>query len=252
MIANVQIILTDADNTLWDTNAVFASAQLELLGEVEVATRTKCLEADRLAFVRRFDQALALAHYAHLKYPPSMLVSALALALNGTNPEVAAHAAIRGQAYSSGLDQAAVDNLVGRYFSSLHKIPELLPTVREGLMAARTAGLHVYVMTEGKVEKQRDILSQHSLDGLVAGIYEMAKNKVQFERLRQRFFPAEIVVIGDQPDRDVVPAREANCKAVLVPGPFRPNWHDAEQWKDANYIANTFKDGIDWIISHPN
>ena len=74
------VLLADADNTLWDTDSVFAEAQLVLLDETERVTRTRCATDDRLAFVRAYDQALASRHHLHLKYPPQMLVAALACA----------------------------------------------------------------------------------------------------------------------------------------------------------------------------
>jgi putative hydrolase of the HAD superfamily len=247
-----QIILTDADNTLWDTDSIFANAQIELLSVVEAATANRCLEDDKLAFVRRYDQAIAALHHAHLKYPPSMLVSALVLGIKGLDSTKAAELVIRGRVPISTLEQSVADLAVEKYLAMLGKIPELLPTVNEGIMTAREAGITVYVLTEGKIEKQKKFLSHHLLDGFVAGVFEVVKNQTQFERLRQRFAPAEVIVIGDQPDRDVVPARGAGCVGVLVPGRFRPNWHNAEQWKDANYIASTFKEAIDWIVNNPS
>lgn len=244
------IILTDADNTLWDTDAVFINAQIELLSVVEAATSTRCREDDKLAFVRRYDQALAALHHAHLRYPPSMLVLALVLGLNGTDSTAAAESVIRGRIPISTLSHSIVDVGAQKYLEMLSKMPELLPTVTEGIMEAHNANIAVYVLTEGKIEKQKKILSHHSLAAFVAGVFEVTKSQTQFERLRQRFAPAEVVIIGDQPDRDVAPARAAGCTSVLVPSRFRPQWHDTEQWTEASFVANTFKEGIDWILKY--
>ena len=73
------VIVTDADNTLWDTDAVFRDAQLLLLSRVESAVGAPCPEADRLLFVRRYDQALAQNHHLHLRYPPQLLVRSVEL-----------------------------------------------------------------------------------------------------------------------------------------------------------------------------
>lgn len=242
------IILTDADNTLWDTDSVFANAQIGLLEVVEKTTKKECREGDRLAFVRGYDQALAAIHHAHLKYPPMLLVRALALALDGTDPNTAADAVLRGKGPASILDQTAVDDAVQHYLAMLSDIPSLLPTVVEGLRKLRAACIPVYILTEGKVEKQNIILMHHSLKSYVTGVFEVAKNQAQFARLQQRFTPNKVIVIGDQPDRDIVPAKNAGCTAVLVPSRFRPHWHDKEQWNNADYIALTFQEGIDWIL----
>jgi putative hydrolase of the HAD superfamily len=242
------IVLTDADNTLWDTDSVFANAQTGLLAVVEKAIQKECREENRLAFVRRFDQALAANHHAHLKYPPMLLVRALALALDGADAKTAADSVLRGKGPASILDQCAVEVAVQQYLAMLDSIPPLLPTVMDGLLTLCEAGISVYILTEGKVEKQKIILLHHSLGAAVAGVFEVAKNQAQFERLQQRFSPDEVVVIGDQPDRDIVPAKNAGCTAVLVPSRFRPHWHDAEQWNDADFVAHTFKEGIEWLL----
>lgn len=242
------IILSDADNTLWNTDVVFANAQTGLLKVVETATKKICMEGDRLAFVRRYDQALAAIHHAHLKYPPMLLVRTLVLALDGSDANTAADSVLKGKALPSILDQAAVDVAVQQYLAILSDIPPLLPTVMEGLVTLSAAGIPVYILTEGKVEKQKIILAHHSLKAHVAGIFEVAKNQAQFERLQQRFTPDEVVVIGDQPDRDIVPAKNAGCTAVLVPSRFRPYWHDSEQLNEADFIAPTFKEAVEWVL----
>lgn len=242
------LILTDADNTLWDTDAVFANAQLGLLTLVEEATGSACPDSDRLSFVRRYDQALAKLHHAHLKYPPMLLVRALQLALEGAGPESVATAVIQGRNRTSQLDQTAVELVVQAYLGMLSDLPQLLPTVAEGLSIARGAGIGMYILSEGKIEKQRKLVSHYSLDDSFAGVFEVSKNQSQFERLRQRFAHHDVVVMGDQPDRDVVPAKTAGCTTILIPSRFRPHWQDPTHWNSADFVATTFKEGIDWVL----
>ena len=52
-------IYTDADNTLWDTDAVFREAQLGLLNDVENLSERSLSRSDRLEFLREYDQAIA-------------------------------------------------------------------------------------------------------------------------------------------------------------------------------------------------
>ena len=49
------VVLVDADNTLWDTDAVFREAQLLVLSLVEAQTQSTCKAPDRLAFIRAYD-----------------------------------------------------------------------------------------------------------------------------------------------------------------------------------------------------
>lgn len=246
------ILLTDADNTLWDTNCVFADAQIGLLTIVEKATGRTCCDSDRLSFVRRYDQALAALHHAHLKYPPMLLVQALELALEGGDPDQVGLAVVRGSNKTHRLDQTFVGSAVQTYLSMLNAIPNLLPTVLEGLAAVREAGIDIFVLTEGKIERQKKLISHYSLEEIFKGVFEVSKNQSQFERLRQRFVHHDVVVVGDQPDRDIVPAKIAGCITVLVPSRFRPKWQDPDQWNKADFVATTFKEGVEWVLQQAN
>jgi putative hydrolase of the HAD superfamily len=240
------IVLTDADNTLWDTDSVFANAQLRLLSLVEALAGQSCPKQDRLAFVRRFDQALAARHHLNLKYPPQMLVVALSCGLRSNGIDRIAEDIVSGR-QSQELASGEVEAAVAVYAEALRSVPELLPTVKDGLLAAKTYELPVYVVTEGSVEKQRRIVATHGLDAVILGVWELAKNVSQFQRLRRRFEPSTVVVLGDQVDRDIVPAHAAGCRTVLIPSRFRPQWHRQTDWHDADFVAETFRDGIQWI-----
>jgi len=71
----VTAVFIDADNTLWDTDGVFADAQLALLKELEDHLGVQFPEPDRLAFVRAIDQGLAERHHEGLRYPPRFLIN---------------------------------------------------------------------------------------------------------------------------------------------------------------------------------
>lgn len=248
MTARELVVLADADNTLWDTDALFAGAQLRLLSHVEAFTGTRCPSEDRLGFVRNYDQALAARHHLHLKYPPQMLVAALAAALASTSPDVAASSIIAGR-HVPLLRPEDADTAVAAYLEALAKTPELLTGVSDGLQLANEVGLPIYVMTEGRADKQRRVIVAHNLVHAFSGVWELTKNKAQFERLRRRFDNASVVVIGDQPDRDIVPAHQAGCMAVLVPSRFRPKWHREDAWKTADLVAEDFLEAITWTVS---
>jgi putative hydrolase of the HAD superfamily len=245
-----RVIVTDADNTLWDTNAVFAGAQLRLLGLVEQLTDRACPDADRLRFVRAFDQALAERHHLHLKYPIQMLVAALAYGLHHNAPDnTAEHILQQGRHGAYRLSDAQISGVVAGYTEALARVPDLLPTVRDGLELAKAHGLSVYVMTEGKIDLQRNTLHTHDLDKYVEGVWELPKTPVQFARLVRRFQSAAVVVIGDQPDRDIVPAHAAGCTTVLIPGRFQPRWQSQTNASVADCVVTSFLEAMQWIVS---
>jgi putative hydrolase of the HAD superfamily len=103
-------------------------------------------------------------------------------------------------------------------------------------------------MTEGRVEKQKALLELHGLTALFEGVWEMTKERSQFDRVVTRFAESPVVVIGDQPDRDIVPAKAAGCFTVLIPSRFRPTWQTASDRDAADYIATDFLDAATWCI----
>jgi len=243
------VVLVDADNTLWDTDAVFQEAQLLLLTRVEEEAGAACRAVDRLEFVRSYDQALALRHHLHLRYPPQLLARSVEAGLSGVDPEAAAREAISGRLPAAGLlDQAGVDAIVTDYAQALSRTPLLLPTVAEGVSVARRAGLRLYVMTEGRVEMQKRILELHGLLASFDGVWELTKELSQFGRVVSRFVGCRIVVIGDQPDRDILPAKAAGCSTVLIPSRFKPSWQTHKDQEQADHLALDFLDAARWCV----
>lgn len=247
------VLVADADNTLWDTDSVFADAQLALLADVEAATGLGCRAEGRLEFVRDYDQALASRHHLHLRYPVQMLISALEAALTRSLPPVeAAIDAIAGRLQGGSiLSPDSIERASAAYGDALARTPLLLPSVREGLDLALASGVRLYVMTEGRIEKQKRLIATHHLSDVFADVWELTKDNAQFERLRRRFQGSTVVVIGDQPDRDIAPARKAGCVAILVPSRFRPEWHSEAAWETADHVANTFQEAVVWCVEQP-
>jgi putative hydrolase of the HAD superfamily len=240
------VILSDADNTLWDTDAIFAEAQLLMLELMESEVGLTAPDSDRLSWHRSYDQAIAKVDHRRLRYPPALLVQALALGLSGMAPREAAAASIGGRTQAVPADK--VDAIVSKYVARLEASPNLLPGVLEGLTAAREAGVEVWVLTEGAADRQRARISNRGIADLIEGVAEATKTVEQFDRQRRRFAPKPLYVVGDQPDRDIIPARAAGCRAVLVPSRFRPAWHDEAAWTTADHVANGFEEAVAWIL----
>lgn len=249
MSHQLTVVLVDADNTLWDTDAVFREAQLLVLARAEEATGRACAAVDRLEFIRSYDQALAQKHHLHLRYPAQLLVRSVEAGLAGTTPEIAARDAIAGRPpMGSSLDQDGVEAIVADYAQALTATPRLLSGVAEGVRAAKDAGLRLFVMTEGRIEKQKRILELHGLLGSFEGVWEMTKERSQFDRVVSRFAGSRIVVVGDQPDRDIVPAKAAGCWTVLVPSRFKPSWQTASDQGVADHLATDLLDAVKWCV----
>lgn len=243
MTSTAPVILADADNTLWDTDAVYAAAQLNLLVDVEVLTG-EAAPANRLEFLRGYDQALASADHRGFRYPTELLVRALALGLRGLRPREAAAAAPTGAGRALAAEQ--VERVSEDFRAAVKRMPDLLPTVREGLVLAASAGAEVWVLTENAADLQRSRVAGHELSSLIRGVAEVTKTSEQFARQRRRFAGRDVVVVGDQPDRDAAPARAAGCLAVLVPSRFRPQ--SVATFRDGDHVAEDFRAAIVWAL----
>jgi putative hydrolase of the HAD superfamily len=233
----------DADNTLWDTDKVFAEAQLNLLGHVERATFQKATTNDRLAFVRELDQLIAERHHARLRYPPRLLVRAIALVLGGIGPEAAAK-----EVWANVSDDPIAPRVVHaeeierQFVSDLKRLPELRSGVLEGLPTLVGLGCRIVVFTEGNREKCDLILRHYSLRQYVDQIFEGPKNTDTFRRLaRLRASGLPTIIVGDQLDRDIAPAQKAGFVTIHFPGGFHPKWQVTNEKEAPDYRIESFE-----------
>ena len=201
------VVFIDADNTLWDTNRVYADAQLSLLTDVERASGRHAKVDNRLGWLREIDQALAERHHAGLRYPPRLLAKAVALALIGEGISSAARLAWSGGLRGVQLDEATADRIEIAFFDRLKVQPMLRDGVAQGLRALHEAGCEILVLTEGSREKVLSLIARYGLADLITRVIEAKKERRLFERVialtRQ---PTMAFMIGDQFDRDIAPA----------------------------------------------
>lgn len=233
-------LFIDADNTLWDTDAVFARAQLGMLDNVVSALGISVPPSDALAFIRAVDQALAQRHHAGLRYPPRLLVRGVELALRGASGVEAARSVWRGgQSYQIAEDVAGT--IEAEFFSALSTAPMARTGVEEGLQALRAAGHLLMVVTEGaklKVERNAERLGLRDFfDRIVEGPKAPAlyRRVLSLTGAHNRAF-----MIGDQLDRDVVPARAAGLRTIYFPGGFMPVWAPDADTVLPDYIISSF------------
>ena len=215
-------LFTDADNTLWDTDSVFAAAQLEMLREVEKLTgRTAPDHEDRgLAFLRTIDQRIAAEHPEHLRYPPALLAQGLALVLEGERIEDAvARVTAPNLAPTNAFEPAQ-----SRFFDAIRQLPPLRQGVREGLLSVTRVRIPVTIVTEERAERCRKFVTEHRLDGLIDDIVSVRKTQEAYANLKQKAGAGRCFMVGDQIDRDIVAASAAGFSTFYFPGGFAPYW----------------------------
>ena len=236
------IIVTDADNTLWDTNAIYRKGQLELLKRIEQDTGLKAKTSHRLRFVRLVDQELARLNKYNLRYPPELLVHAIAKCLSGLSArEAALRAMTKRERVKGSLTIAENSKWFKDYLES--KTPKLRPGVRFGLRKVKQIGLPLLVLTEGSREKCETLLKHYNLIKYVFKIIEGRKRVSMYHQIASdlRHISTRKVMIGDQVDRDILAAKRAGYITVYFPSEFQPSWLIREYEKNiSDYRISSF------------
>lgn len=249
MSAAPATLFVDADNTLWDTDAIFAHAQHQLLADVAAALDEVLPALDPLCFVRSVDQALAERHHAGLRYPPRLLIGAVELALSGASADAAARAAWKGRPVYR-LQAEGADRIEQRYFAALALPAQLRPGVAEGLERVRAAGCLMLVISEGAKSRVELNLERLGLSGFFDRVIEAPKAPELYQRvLRLTGTTDRAFMVGDQLDRDIVPARAAGVTAIYFPGGFQPRWSPAIESASPDHIVESFAEVPDIILA---
>ncbi|MBY5645550.1 HAD family hydrolase [Rhizobium leguminosarum] len=245
------LVLIDADNTLWDTDGVFAEAQLRILAAVEKAMKLTASTDDRLAFVRGFDQDIAEQHHLGLRYPPRLLIDALAYGLRGVPLREAVRRAWNDAAYS-GIERQIVSEIEHDFLEDISKQPKLLKGVMTGLRELASIGATMVVFTEGSRRRILRSVEYHQLIAFIDRVFEAPKTERMFARVKTLTKPEQsIYVIGDQLTRDIAPANRAGIPSIYIPGKFQPKW-EIETKVQPTFRAQSFDAATAFLVSREN
>ena len=223
VISNLPRLFTDADNTLWETDGVFAEAQLTMLQEIQDALALSDVPEKNhgLDFLRQIDQRIAASHPDHLRYPPGLLAEGLARAIQGEDSSAAADAVATQDTHDPRFN-AIVNSFVER----LDKVPPLRVGVRETFDAISVIGVPITVVTEGASARVAEVLKAHQLDRYVERVISARKTVEFFEDIRRDEGLRRCLMVGDQLDRDIAFSQRAGFETFYFAGAFRPYWHD--------------------------
>lgn len=233
------VVFVDADNTMWDTNRIFADAQLYILNAVEVDLGVRASAVDRLSMIREIDQDLASQHHEAFRYPPALLIAGLALRLKGADRRSAVRQALMGSIEPISAKKS--ESIVEIYSYMLQKTPPLLPGVLNGLKELKSLKANLVIVTEGSKQRVQDSVIRHDLTSFFDRIIEGKKDRRLYMRvLRLLKNPNIRIMVGDQYTRDILPAHEAGLTTVHIPGSFVPEWEVHRKDDVANYRLPQF------------
>lgn len=235
------LLLIDADNTLWDTNSVYAEAQLELLESIEIKVGHQAAHSEKLAFVREIDQLIASQHHLGLRYPPRLLIRAIEFALGGATPADSARRAWSQASLKGCLNEAETAELENAFAKALNSVPRLRRGVRNGLAFLRRSRYRMVMLTEGSLARVTAIADELSIKSFFERVLEAKKQPSTLKRIRTALgSPQLVIMIGDQFDRDIKPALQAGFKTVYFPGAFKPRWEMQPRTSDPDFVIDSF------------
>lgn len=215
------LILTDADNTLWDTNSVYRDAQLTYFDEIAHIVGTHAQVPDKLAFLRNIDQGIASKHKDHFRYPPILLAEELYHALSSRSGGKQSDALAMSNELTMLLKLAA-DAFGARIATT---VPALRDGVANGLGELRNLGARIVVVTEGPAERCDALLRTHGIRDAIADVVHVArKNVVAFKQLSDQSILGPKLAIGDQVEKDLYPAKEAGFETAFFPSDLKFKW----------------------------
>ncbi|MFE4976185.1 HAD family hydrolase [Kitasatospora sp. NPDC056651] len=192
-----QILIFDADDTLWENNVLFErviDGFLDWVAAPAEHQRTRALLNE-----------IEAVNSATLGYGATVFRQSLAdclQRLNGSTPTAA--------------DQARIDALLTPLTS---RDVELIPGVADTLAAL--AGRHqLLLLTKGDQGEQQRKVAESAIDHHFGGVHIVAEKSVDTYRqltAELDLDPGRTWMIGNSPKSDIAPARRAGLRTVFIP-----------------------------------
>ncbi len=255
------IIISDADNTLWDTNAVFEQAQLAALATL--AERGEDAGNLGLKRLRRVDLLLTQKLGKH-EYDFEKLAIGLMLAADGFEDERAVEV-VAGNGTGTDPERVVAARRFGQTFRRILSdgLPPLLPGAESlfrwlKLELASVPRRAVSVLySEGDATRIRRIVREHKLDQGYFDLTEIVeeKNVAALDRVATRGRdilgdePARLICLGDSLSKDIAPAKSIGAITLYKPAGFLGRETPADPSQEPSYRVDGLRKALQIISS---
>lgn len=260
-------IVVDADNTLWDTNAVYGTARRRMVSVLseDQPDRPKDEHRDVL---RQLARRLSLIHGQN---DLALLARGMALFLSADEPdgevgriEWAARRAEAGASPEDGAEEARIQAAADAFRTALRTVPPLLSGAEallravEDWKAARPARRQSVLFSEGDPDRLEIAFDAY---GIGSGrhfddIVLREKTREAFSDVRGSIVDAlahvpastpepSVAVIGDSLKRDIRPANGVGCTTVYCPGAFKGHETPESPAEAPDHTVSSLGDALD-------
>ena len=253
------ILILDGDNTLWDTNAVFENAQLNMLRNL-VKENLNIDSAKEFSRLREFDDIL-VKHYKKHEYDFSVLALSLYLFYKGLEWDEAIRRSC--EAFEKKLDIEGMDLAIkcgNKFKEELRKFPPVFKDVKKTLETLKQHNCVIILSSEGDKERVRRIIQYYSMERYFDHILNGRKSVEQFKEARKTGiqiwrvrYPKDkkipkIIVIGDLLDRDIQFGNLIGAITVYKPGGYKGHETPRNENEKPNYEIKEMHEVVDILL----
>lgn len=227
------LLLLDADNTIWDTDSLFSTAQVSMLRQLRQYDFALSPDEDLVA-LRAIDRELS-QRLGTPEYDFCLLARSLIEHSRGLPIDQAIDAVADGREIALGADRQALEAAARAFYKVLSQPAKLFPGVLELLDFLKEQRqklpreLAVVLVSEGRRDRVLRTINYYRLNGHgryfdcilfgKKGIKLLTKAKIEGAKVLQALNP-KIVVVGDSIQADIKPGNLIGAITVYKPSCF--------------------------------
>ena len=246
-----EIVLIDADNTLWNTNHVFNEAMMNML----MAMRNEGINIDLqkdLVTIQYIDDIYTGRYRIH-EYDLRKLVLASLLVFKGLDVGEAIQIANQPTTIEIEENLKIAKRCYSSLYESLKRIPPLYEDTKAALLFLQRRGDVVILISESNEGKLYRIIHHYHLEVFFDCIFGNITNLSDFRRAYLKgmklFYKKythdcnkKTIVIGDSLEKEIFFGNMIGAITFYKPGDYKPHQKPRNEMETPDYIVKHFPD----------